>query len=473
MKKRSTNENIKKELVFSEKNIETSTLFTTSQFKGGWREVAGKTFIDKYGDPVEPRIIIGKYPELDREFGVLTVSHYKLFLVLLKLWEEQGRPAQDGVGFSLYDLINRLNLKGGGRNYALIRRWFAELHSIPIIWQFSFYKYDSNKIKQLEERRDLYFNLVDEVFFKNTEEAENSIGGFMFSKPVINNLLAGYVKPVNVAQVTAFKKELSLLVYQYVDGKLAYSDSFSYSLKGFYAQFGLSEAAIRWETDRKNTFQRVINDLTGARLSCGDVITGVTISKRGSEYWMNIQKGKYAQQEALDEHDPRLVESLGSYGLTDQQIAGLLTDQSEAIIRSTLELIPVWLGQYKKAGKRINNRAAFIHKAITEHWAAKKPEPPQPQQGAKELLDGFLGSIKTARKPPAAALLRNEPFDLSELRPCPTRDTLHVVLRRELKKRRIFSDELLQSAILMGLSEGIDALEQAINEAQLNKNKCP
>lgn len=453
-----------KDILFSERNLEMSDLFTTTRFKGDHRTVKGRTF-QKDNILITPYITIGRYPDIPRNYGILTVSHYKVFLVMVKLWNKQGRPINDGVGFSLYRIAKELGISNSGRNFKLIRRWLQELNAIPLVWSFSFFELNDQGKKKRIEQHDFSFHIVDNVFLRNEREDQNSIGGFVFSKPILKNLIGGYVKPVLLDQVLSIKTELALLIYQHIDGYMAYNDSFSIPLKSLCYAFGLSESGIRKEYDRKKLFFKPIEELKGVGLSCGMVITDATITRRGAEYWLTVKKGKAeSKQVDLNGFNPIVVDQLQGYGLTDAQIARLIGENSEADLYNALELIPIWETNYKKAGERITNKAAFVYKAISEHWGKVKAKDIQQEQEkvnvAREMINELI-AVKSVDKP--------EPSKQTFINLIPSKEmvsetTVKAYLLQELRKRQLNSSaDQFQNWITLG-TQDMNELVRVLNE---------
>jgi len=132
MNKKKTDKNI----IRAELNIEKWPLFTTSSFKGKSKEFTRVVKLAN-GDIETRKVVIGKIN--NTEVGVFRIFDFKGFCALIKLWENQGRPADKGVTFSLKDIAEILSLSWGGKTFSEIKAMLMRLRKIPIDWTNSFY----------------------------------------------------------------------------------------------------------------------------------------------------------------------------------------------------------------------------------------------------------------------------------------------------------------------------------------------
>ncbi len=109
-----------KQVVRSELNLEKNAVFTVARCKKKSREIA--TVVNGSGGEIIKRsVIIGRTAN-GIETGVLTTNHFKVYLVLVELWEKAGRPINEPVHFTILKIIKRLKLNQDGRTYARIKR---------------------------------------------------------------------------------------------------------------------------------------------------------------------------------------------------------------------------------------------------------------------------------------------------------------------------------------------------------------
>ena len=156
----------KKEVVRQELNIEKWPLFAPSTFRGKSREIMREITLEN-GDKLTRKVIIGKVNE--NEVDVLRIADYKVFNVLVKLWEEAGKPVIEKISFSLYNISNSLKTTGGGRNYKELRKALERLRGILITWEDSFYQKETDTIEKMVK----YFNILEdlEIFERKKERA--------------------------------------------------------------------------------------------------------------------------------------------------------------------------------------------------------------------------------------------------------------------------------------------------------------
>ena len=146
----------KNEIIRSELNIEKWPIFTTSTFKGKSKELT-RTIKLANGDIETRKVVIGRIN--NTEVGVFRTFDLKGFWALLKIWENQGRPAQKNVTFNFKQIAEILELSWGGKTFNEIKAMMMRLRKIPIDWTNSFY----NREKQENERLIESFTILSDL----------------------------------------------------------------------------------------------------------------------------------------------------------------------------------------------------------------------------------------------------------------------------------------------------------------------
>jgi hypothetical protein len=179
---------IDEEIARSEINLEQRAVFTVSTFPKKWRKVVFREE-NEAGEVIEREVIVGK-TKSGNAVGVLTTFHFKLYLVLLQLWEEAGRPVNNPVHFSGLEILRRLGYdKFGGNNYETIKQQLYDLAQVPIEFNTSFFVAIEKGYKTLEPFHILGFLRIFERKYttkKNNESRTFGYGEFQFHRHILD-----------------------------------------------------------------------------------------------------------------------------------------------------------------------------------------------------------------------------------------------------------------------------------------------
>lgn len=371
-----TAEKPKRQLVRSELNLEQNSVFTVSTYRKKSREIVVR---EKTADRAinERKVIIGKTAQ-GVETGVLTTSHFKVYLALLELWEKAEKPIHEPVHFTILKLANRLDLSDDGRTYAEMKRWLRDLRQIPLTFIHSFF------IPRQAEYADLHdITILNHLYLyerKNVgaEKRTRGYGEFRFDDYIIENLIANHTHPLRLDIVKSFKKhkDLSILLYTYLDRNLAFRDQYEIGLQKLFEQLDLSQSYIRYPSKRKTKINPVVKQLEGQPLSTG--ILGycrVHKTEDGKDYKLVAHKKPFEvlpEPESfllqLEPSKPDLVVTLKKHGLTESQAEELFRLREEKSIRTQLEALAYRIKEYRSQGKEANE-PAILYRSIKENWS--------------------------------------------------------------------------------------------------------
>lgn len=301
---------IKETIVRSELNLEKNAVFAVSTYSKRSKEITLKEQ-SSYGE-IEKKIIIGKMPD-GTETGVLTVHHFKLYLVLIELWEKAGKPVNETIHFTSYQVIKRLGMVDNGQSYERIRKWLQELRVIPITFLQSFYEPKSGHYRDLSYITILNYLRIFERNKTGGIEQTRGYGEFQFDRYILQNLLNNYVHPLRLDVITSFKhhKDLSILLYAYIDRNLAFQDKYEIGLEKLFNHLDLSQNHIKYPSGRKRVIDPVLTELKGKQLSTGILIyCAVESTKDGTDYKLVCRK------KTIEQKVRRKVISVGQVGQT-------------------------------------------------------------------------------------------------------------------------------------------------------------
>jgi hypothetical protein len=249
------------------------------------------------GGKIISRVEVG-YTQL----GTLTTEEQKLLYVLIKLWEDAGKPDVQ-VFFSTRSLARMLKKKGWGTNVIhAITKSLRKLRTIPIEWVNSYF----DKTKEgavLVDRRP--FSILGElrVVERSQDGAVNSsLGYFKFDDHILRNLQLNYTKPVCIEEFFKLKSEIAQLVYTHVD--LIMNDKSRYERRSreLFDDLGLKNAEYEHMYERKRALEKAVKELDGIRLSSG-ILRSANVEKTndGKDYKVVFSKAATLRIEVVAE----------------------------------------------------------------------------------------------------------------------------------------------------------------------------
>jgi len=271
--------------VRSELNLEKNAVFTVSTYKPRSRTIT---------TPENNTVItIGKMPD-GTETGVLTTNHFKIYLALIELWEQSGKPTSNPIHFTTYRLIKQLGLKdSGGEVYDRLKKWLLDLRFIPITFTQSFYASPAKEYTSLAGITILNHLRLTERKNVGKEKRTRGYGEFRLDEYILQNLLANYVHPLRLDVITSFKeqKDLSILLYTYIDRNLAFKERYEVELKKLFTHLDLSQNYVKYPSDRDKVVRPVLAQLVNKPLSTGVLIYCATEkTKDGKDYKLVCRK---------------------------------------------------------------------------------------------------------------------------------------------------------------------------------------
>jgi hypothetical protein len=151
------------------------------------------------------------------QLGTLTTEEQKLWYVLIKLWEDAGKPDVQ-VFFSTRGLARMLKKKGWGSNVIhSVTKSLRKLRTIPIEWINSYFD-QTHKGAALVDRR-LFTLLGDLRIIERRQDGavNSSLGYFKFDDHILSNLLLNYTKPVWIEEFFRLNSEIAQLLYTHID----------------------------------------------------------------------------------------------------------------------------------------------------------------------------------------------------------------------------------------------------------------
>lgn len=347
-------------LVQSELNLEKNVIFTVSAYKGKSREII---YTDRLpdGSTIKRTVVIGK-TKSGIETGILTIYHFKIYLALVELWEKAGRPTDTPVHFTTYKLLKRLDLSDDGRTYEKVKVALYDLRQVPIEFIHSFYMPQEGSFSSLEPLSILNHLRIYERKKATKPDKVRGYGQFQFDRYISENILNDYVHPLRLDVVKSFKhhKDLSILIYTYLDRQLAYQNKFEIGLKTLFDSLDLSQDYVRYPAERKRVIEPVLDEIRGKALSTGMLTQlGVYKTKDGNDYKLVARKFPFKM----------ITEAPKS---SAGQLKPQLADNDDDALREKIEIYKKKLNQSEreklreKAIEELENTPGILKDLITD-----------------------------------------------------------------------------------------------------------
>jgi hypothetical protein len=247
------------------------------------------------GTRIKSRVEVG-YTQL----GTLTTEEQKLLYVLIKLWEDEGKPEAQ-VFFSTRGLARMLKKKGWGTNVIhATTKSLRKLRTIPIEWINS-YRDQTKSGEVLVDRRP--FTILGELRIVERRQdgaVNSSLGYFKFDDHILSNLQLNYTKPVCIEEFFKLKSEIAQLVYSHVDLMLFDKSRYERRTKELFDDLGLKNAEYTHMYERRRALDKAVKELRGIRLSKGSIKSAtVEKTKDGKDYKVVFVKTAAGESESL------------------------------------------------------------------------------------------------------------------------------------------------------------------------------
>ena len=410
-----------KSIIRSELNIEKWPLFVTSNYKGKSRTLS-RTVKLSDGTIHTRKVIIGLANNV--EVGIFKIFDFKGFCALIKMWEEQGRPAEKNVYFSMRRIADFLNLTWGGKTNKEIKSMLLRLREIPIRWSNSFYSKENKGIERLIES----FNILSDLKIFEKEQGNGqmtlAISSFRFDRRLLANLLANYSKPLLFDNILKFKKETTILLYRYIDLIMSDKNHFERNTKSLLIDLDLSHDGYPYPAQRKKLFEPVVKELEGIELSTGRISKAELIRTKDGKDWKvvfdkersdvkNKQKHVLPKKEEISFEKTGvgdLLKELVKRGITESVSKKLIKEYPTELIKEKMSVFDVLLKG--KSNLISKNPAGWLRSAIerdfmvpagieTEEDKKRRTEVRRAlewQIEERSKIDTYLGWLKSTDK---------------------------------------------------------------------------
>lgn len=244
------------------------------------------------GNRIVSRVEVG-YTQL----GTLSTEEQKMLYVLIRLWEDSGKPDTQ-VFFSSRGLARMLKKKGWGTNVIqAITKSLRKLRTIPIEWINSYYDQTKQGAVVVDRRPFTLLGDLRVVERRQDGAVNSSLGYFKFDDHVLTNLQLNYTKPVCIEEFFKLKSEIAQLIYSHIDLMLFDKARYERRTRELFDDLGLKNAEYNHMYERRRAIEKALKELVGIRLSSG-VLKGADIEKTsdGKDYKVWFSKTAVASR---------------------------------------------------------------------------------------------------------------------------------------------------------------------------------
>jgi len=158
----------------------------------------------------------------------------RVYLGLMAISRDEGFPQQID-NFSIYKLLNILNMNNDGRSYREIKRALRELHEVSIYTEEAFW---DNKKKKYISTDEQGFHVIDK--WKIKKQGENESGYIKWSDTIYQSIVRNeYIKNLNLKFYLSLDDSLARRLYRYLDKRMYNSLVFETEVSDIVCIIGL------------------------------------------------------------------------------------------------------------------------------------------------------------------------------------------------------------------------------------------
>jgi hypothetical protein len=162
--------------------------------KGGHKNSVVHRFVERVGSGNVVRTVTIAVADKEKDGATLkdhlpNAFDHDVWIVLMDLWDEQGRPDHGRVYFRQSDICKKLKITDGGNNYKRIRESLLRLKRTTIESKSAFYS--AQKAKYV----DISVGFVDRVQIERSSRksaTKEDLSYAVISEPVLENLKRNY-----------------------------------------------------------------------------------------------------------------------------------------------------------------------------------------------------------------------------------------------------------------------------------------
>ncbi|HNJ40820.1 MAG TPA: hypothetical protein PKZ53_10050 [Acidobacteriota bacterium] len=222
------------------------------------------------------------------EYGNLTTEDQKVFLGLIKLWEEAYKPEE--LNFSLRQLAKCLDIASwSGEVGETLKKSLWKLRGTLFIWTNS---YCDGVTKEFHKHLNSFTILSElEIFEKETAGSTNKQACRLKFYPLIEkNLRNRYTQPTFYNVVIGFQSGLAQLLYQYLELTMVDKTNFERTSKNLFEELAIEGKKYQYKSARKRALESAIRELDNVPIPTGVLRVSLEETKKNDDWKLVIKK---------------------------------------------------------------------------------------------------------------------------------------------------------------------------------------
>lgn len=220
-----------------------------------------------------------------------TTTTYRVFLALIQIWEQSGKPPNGKFKFSARQLAHVLKWRWAGRDTAeRLQEQLSILNGTTIDWARSFYS--GNELDVFNEE----MSLIDAKSYLRREKMDKREFFFgqhtvRFNADLVENMLNGKTKPVNYNAFISIRNEGAATLYNLLDNFLARKNKWERrSLALITQDLEFSGERYKERRHRLVKLKEFVRELDGKELSSGRLSLSYEKTADGEDYKLVARK---------------------------------------------------------------------------------------------------------------------------------------------------------------------------------------
>lgn len=215
-----------------------------------------------------------------------TTTTLRVFLALLQVWQNQGRRPDGVIDFSARQLTAVIGWKWAGRDTAhRIAEHIIILSGTGITWTFAFMRANGDRERRVSDMS--LISTADYIERKQMLGAEKFqvLQRVRLNGDLVDNMLAGFVRPFNYKALQAIGNDTALNLYTRLDLYLSKKPRWSMrSVRLFRDELGLVGTRYEQRFARHAKLKQLVAALDGAELLHGTLRVWVEKTSDGEDY---------------------------------------------------------------------------------------------------------------------------------------------------------------------------------------------
>ncbi|MEN2467342.1 hypothetical protein [Ornithinibacillus sp. JPR2-1] len=211
---------------------------------------------------------------------MLTMADAKTLIALFSLWEEQDYG--EWVTFTEYQIVDRLDMGMGGRQYQLVRNSLDKLRNTSVVFQEAYEIETGKRVKT--ERFDLIIADEATVELNKAGDVNSKQFRFQFSPHIEKSFNHGYYTFISIAVFNELEIESAQALYVIISGIASMENASKYIKEDGVYEIPLEEVYGTLFLEDRNPKNKAVVEKGCEELKSIDIIKEFSFIKEGRSY---------------------------------------------------------------------------------------------------------------------------------------------------------------------------------------------